>query len=293
MKIDSTDIKTSKIWLHFAGFFGCFIVAGIVAAIPRIILKDTGVIVFISELLRIPLTITSFFFYAKYFIKYPLNEIVLNNSSTKIISWVIIGSLIPLLTLLLFFITGNLTILPYCIDLKGNVTTNLLFWGLGMSLASGFTEEVFVRGYLFNLFGIKYRFLISFLIPSIFFTALHLGAVGSILNVFQLLIAGLLVSLMFTMIYLYSKSIWNSCIVHAIWNIFFLGKIISFESNSHKLKEAIISFNVGNNEIINGGKLGIDASLPAITIYLLASIILWILYKKNAPTAAKTNGVEE
>jgi membrane protease YdiL (CAAX protease family) len=193
----------------------------------------------------------------------------------------------------LFFITGKLTLLSSFIDFKGNIATNLLIWGLGMSLATGFTEEVFVRGYLFNLFGIKYRFLIAFLIPSIFFTSLHLGAVGSILNVFQLLIAGLLVSLMFTMVYLYSKSIWNSCIVHSIWNIFFLGKIISFESSSNRLKEAIISFNVGNNEIINGGKLGIDASLPAITIYLLASIILWILYKKNAPQQMlKPNGVE-
>ncbi|MEI6681228.1 MAG: CPBP family intramembrane glutamic endopeptidase [Bacteroidota bacterium] len=282
MKIETNDVKTAKIWLHFAGFFGCFVIGGIVAAIPRMVMKDTAGLVFLSESARIPLTITAFYFYAKYFIKYPLNEIVLDNRHTRIFTWFIIALLFPASTLFLFYITGNLTLATPGIDFRLDSVTGLFIWGFGMSLATGVVEEVFVRGYLYNLFKIKYRSWMAFLIPALFFTALHLGAVGSFLNVVQLFVAGLLVSFLFTMVYLYSKSIWNAGIVHAVWNIFFLGKIISFESSSSKLKEAIISFNVGNNDLINGGKTGIDCSLPAILVYLSAGIILWILYKRMA-----------
>lgn len=279
MTADIKDFKTKKVWIHFAGYFACFLIAGVIAAIPRFVMKETGVIVFLSELVRIPLTLATFYFYTKYVVKYSLNQTVLNKVDTNIITWIFIGTILPLVTLAIFYATGNLTVLISSVNLR----LDLILWGIGMSLAAGFVEEVFVRGYLFNLFRIKYRIGIAFFVPALFFTSLHLGAAGSALNILQLLIAGLLVSLLFTMVYLYTKSIWNACVVHAIWNIFFLGKILSFEGSSSdiELKESIISINLGSNELINGSKFGIDASLPAISVYLIVSIILWILYKKK------------
>jgi ABC-type enterochelin transport system permease subunit len=105
------------------------------------VMKDTGGLVFLSEFARIPLTIAAFYFYANYFIKYPLNEIVLDNRHTKIFTWIITGLLFPVSTLFLFYVTGNLTLVTPGIDYRLNSVTSLFIWGIGMSLATGFVEE--------------------------------------------------------------------------------------------------------------------------------------------------------
>lgn len=270
------EIKASKIWGHFFGYILCFVIGGTIAGIPRFIQgfeQETGIMVLISEALRILITLLLLYFYTKYLVKIDLNAPTLSTENLNIGLWTLVGIGLPIMTITLFYIAGNLTIGQINTELTKSHLLDSVLCSLGLSLAAGIVEEVVFRGYLFNLIRKKYNIWISALAPSLFFTMLHIGAAGSILNVLQLLVSGLLVSFMFVAIYLYTKSVWNASIVHFLWNFIILNKLLSF--GKKESPDLLVRFDIGDNNLFNGGDFGIEASIPAIIIYGLIIAILW------------------
>jgi membrane protease YdiL (CAAX protease family) len=279
------EVKTWKVWGNFFLYFIIFILAATIAAIPRIINgfeNESGLLVSISEIIRIFITIVLLFWYTKYVAKLPLNMPTLNLKFLNIGLWILVGLILPILTVVIFYITGNLFVETIDTELSQSYIFDTVLKALGMSLAAGFLEEILFRGYLFNLLKTKYKFWVAAFAPSLLFTLMHIGGAGSLLNVVQLLISGLLVSFMFIMIYIYTKSIWNAGIVHFLWNLILLNGLIAFDTKENS--EVLVQFNIGNNQIFNGGDFGIEASIPAIIVYGFTSLILWRLYKKKQQT---------
>ncbi|MEE9449603.1 MAG: type II CAAX endopeptidase family protein [Ignavibacteriaceae bacterium] len=279
------EVKTWKVWGNFFLYFIIFILAATIAAIPRIINgfeNESGLLVSISEIIRIFITIVLLFWYTKYVAKLPLNMLTLNLKFLNIGLWILVGFILPILTVVIFYITGNLFVETIDTELSQSYIFDTVLKALGMSLAAGFLEEILFRGYLFNLLKTKYKFWVAAFAPSLLFTLKHIGGAGSLLNVVQLLISGLLVSFMFIMIYIYTKSIWNAGIVHFLWNLILLNGLIAFDTKENS--EVLVQFNIGNNQIFNGGDFGIEASIPAIIVYGFTSLILWRLYKKKQQT---------
>ena len=101
------------------------------------------------------------------------------------------------------------------------------------------------------------------------------------LNVFQLLVAGMLVSIMFLVIYKRTGSIWNASVVHFLWNFLFFEKMIDYGKSNEPLNK-LIEIDLGQNELITGGAFGIDVSIPAIIVYSLILMISWKFIKKTA-----------
>lgn len=278
-------IKTWRIWGNLFVYFILFIVGASIAAIPRFITgfdHETGLLVSISEIIRIPITILLLYWYTKYLVKLPLNLPTLNTKHLNIGLWILVGLSLPVLTMLIFYITGNLTVENINNELSQSYILDIVIKAFGVSLASGFVEEILFRGYLFNLLKSKYNFWIAAIVPSLFFTLIHIGGAGSILNIVQLLVAGLLFSFMSLMIYIYTKSIWNAGIVHFLWNLLLLNGLIAFSIKEKS--EALIQLNTGDNLLFNGGDFGIEASIPAVIVYGLTSLILWKLYRKKYRT---------
>jgi uncharacterized protein len=186
---------------------------------------------------------------------------------------------LPILTVGIFYIAGILSLEKINPNLSQSYILGISLKAFGMAIASGLIEEIVFRAYLFNLVKSKYNFWVAAIIPSLFFTLLHIGAVDSLFNFVQLLVAGMLVSFMFLMIYIYTKSIWNDGIVHSLWNLLILNGLIAFGTNPKS--EVLIKFNLGDNPLINGGKFGIEASIPAMIIYGVVGLILWKLHMKK------------
>ena len=70
------EIKSWKVWSNFFGYFIIFILGASIAAIPRFIKgfdNETGLLVSISEIIRIFITILLLYWYTKYVVKLPLN----------------------------------------------------------------------------------------------------------------------------------------------------------------------------------------------------------------------------
>lgn len=284
------ELKTWQIWIHFWGYFICFILGGLFAAIPRFIIgfeNESSLLLLTSEVLRIPITVGVLYLYTKYVVKLPINKSTLSTKNLKTGKWVLVGISLPILTLAIFYLTGNLTLTDYNSQLSQSTIIDHILRALGMSMAAGVVEEVVFRGYLFNLLKSKYKLWVAAVVPSLIFTLIHLGGADSVFNAIQLLIAGMMVSIMFLMIYLYTKSIWNASIVHFIWNFLILNKLIVFSDTSSD--DYLFQLGLGNNSIFNGGAFGLEVSIPAIIIYGILIIILWKLIDKKKTTYNKDN----
>ncbi|GAG86684.1 unnamed protein product, partial [marine sediment metagenome] len=94
-------------------------------------------------------------------------------------------------------------------------------------------------------------------------------------------VAGMLVSIMFLVIYKRTGSIWNASIVHFLWNFLFFEEMIDYGISNEPFNK-LIEIDLGQNELITGGAFGIDVSMPAIIVYSLILIISWKFIKKTA-----------
>jgi membrane protease YdiL (CAAX protease family) len=271
------EIKTGKLWLHFGAYFLCFVIAGIIAGIPRFIVgfdNESGLLVFVSELLRIPVSLALLYLYTKYISRIPINKESLSISAFRPLKWGLIGISLPAAVLIIFYVSGNLTIVSTNFQISRESAFDIILRALGMSLAAGIVEEIVFRGYLVNLLAKKYSFWVAGLLPSFLFTIIHIGAAQSLLNVVQLLVAGMLVSIMFLVIYKKTGSIWNASIVHFLWNFLFLQEFIEYGAGNEPLHK-LIQVDLGQSELLTGGAFGLDVSLPAIIIYTITLIISW------------------
>src|SRR3989337_1472560 len=139
------EIKTWKVWGNFFGYFFIFIIGASIAAIPRFIKgfdNETGLLVSISEIIRIFITILLLYWYTKYVVKLPLNIPTLNAKSLNMGLWILIGLSLPILTVVTFYITGNLSVSNLDTEFSRSYLFDALLQAFVGSLAAGFVEEI-------------------------------------------------------------------------------------------------------------------------------------------------------
>ena len=121
---------------------------------------------------------------------------------------------------------------------------------------------------------------VAIIVPSVLFGFVHiLGMDFSVLNCLLVILAGTMVGIMFSMIAIESNSVWNSGIVHAIWNIVIIGGGLSV---GEKADAASIMTYVLNTKsfAITGGAFGMESSVIALTGYLIVTMIAFLMMRK-------------
>ena len=120
------------------------------------------------------------------------------------------------------------------------------------------------------------------LLPSLLFGAVHI--IGNDLDpvsALQVLAAGSIVGILFSLIALESGSVWNRALVHGVWNLAVVGGIWQIGTAANP--EAIFSFVLDNTSFwISGGEFGIEASVLSVGIYLAFSVLAALRMKKKA-----------
>ena len=179
----------------------CNIIAGMIyAGLTYLILK-----MFISKIIKLP---TSDFGMPKFAIK---------------IRWILIAVLLP------FVIKGSYLLIfngkYVSSNMNGNQMFNTLSAGVAFTgIAAGFVEEMVFRGVILNALKERWNIKVAVIVPSMLFGIVHvLGQDFSIGSCLLVIIAGTMVGVMFSMIAIESGSVWNSGIVHAIWNVVIIG----------------------------------------------------------------------
>ncbi|MGK0577908.1 CPBP family intramembrane glutamic endopeptidase [Macrococcus capreoli] len=191
--------------------------------------------------------------------------------------WIASAIILPTIVLLFLIFSGGewKTANVSTIQMLKVLFTSIICYGI----APAIVEEMVFRGVIMSLLENKFNRFIAIVCPSILFGALHtIGNPMNVLSFIQLLVAGTLVGILFSLIAVESGSIWNSAIVHGLWNTVFIGSImhIGNDNSAH----AIFSYElISHSFIITGGDFGIEASLPAIIGYII--FIIFAYYRIN------------
>lgn len=194
--------------------------------------------------------------------------------------WLLIGFLLPIM------VSNLLMLLPgtYINNLKDTkeIITLLIVAIFTTGLGAGFAEELVFRGFILHAFSLRFSKGTSIIVTSILFGMMRIGMSATEgmnpLNICMLFVTGTSLGIMFSMIAL-EYSVWSSAIVHALWNVVMIGKIldIGIEHNP----EAAFSYLLSTDfTLFTGGDLGIESSFISIAGYWVVSLFL-ILKKKN------------
>ena len=236
----------------------CNIIAGVVyAGLSYFLLK-----IFISKVIKLPV---SDFGLPKFKIK---------------IRWGIVAVLLPVIIkgsyLLIFngkYVSSNM---------NGNQIFNTLSAGIAFTgIAAGFVEEMVFRGVILNALKKRWNVKVAVIVPSMLFGIVHvLGQDFSIGSCLLVIIAGTMVGVMFSMIAIESGSVWNSGIVHAIWNIVIIGGGLAI---GEKMDPYSVMTYVLDSKVfaITGGEFGIESSVISLIGYIIVAGIAFIMIKSN------------
>lgn len=259
-----------------AAFFATFIVAGISTS-----LRPQSVGAIISTVLHIGLLIFILSLYRKKVLRISLRDCRICKPQ-KVVVWIICAIMLPLSVacFFIFFASGNFAVSSLTAgQIINQIFIGFFFW----SVRAAITEEVLFRGFIMPVLEIRWGKAIAILVPSILFALTHLLNMEnfSFISVMMLIVSGTSVGVMFSLITYQSGSIWPSAIVHCIWNLFFLGGILSIGA-SHGETD-IITYTLHSNSILlTGGEYGAEASVPAIAGYIIVIFIALVLCKKAA-----------
>ncbi|MDG6882404.1 CAAX amino terminal protease self- immunity [Phocoenobacter uteri] len=180
-----------------------------------------------------------------------------------------------------------ISIVAFVINMLGGVTTEYhfqpqylktLLLGLVFFAFQGTYEELVYRSYLMTHFskamGIKW----SIVMTSILFTGLHVLNPGmTLMPVINLMIA----SVVFSLIYYKSGSLWLVGFAHGIWNYsqgFIYGSLVS----GNPIDETIFrSLPLSGNDFISGGSFGFEGGIVTTVVGLILITTLIILPSKQ------------
>jgi hypothetical protein len=183
---------------------------------------------------------------------------------------IVLGFIIMLTGFLTLLLTNEISIQSINFDL----TELLLNMGIFIFVAIG--EEVLCRGYILNNLMKSYNKYIALIVSSLFFSLLHLGNhFISILNLFDLFIAGILLGIT----YIHTKRLWFPIALHFSWN-FFQGTIFGFNvsGNDHY---SLLHISYPSPNLWNGGGFGFEGSLLSLLFQIIAICLIFEYYKKK------------
>jgi len=205
--------------------------------------------------------ITEFFFYKTFF------KIIFNFDKTTLKN--LLRS--SVITILCFFFIFLIFALSLKLNFNSTIHLNSLISFLLFQLIISISEEIGFRGIIFNILKDHYGNIFAILITSIIFTFFHLNnPYINLIAIINIFCGGLL----FGFIVDRTGSIWNSILVHFLWNIItslFLGSKVSGFNSINLIKFEIHSF-----QFLFGNDFGFESSLLAFIVI----ISLFILFSK-------------
>lgn len=120
------------------------------------------------------------------------------------------------------------------------------------------------------------------LVPSVLFGLIHIiGMDFSIVSNLLVLIAGTMVGIMFSMVAIESGSVWNSGIVHSLWNIIIIGGGLSISEKADEY--SVMTYVLDSKDFVfTGGEFGIESSIIALLGYVIVTLAAICMIKKKA-----------
>lgn len=194
------------------------------------------------------------------------------------IKWVIVAIVLPVAVSAFYLLFMDGEYVSNDVDTMSKLTlvsANIFFIGLG----AGIVEEMVFRGIMMSAIEKRFSKKIAIIVPSVLFGVVHiLGMDFDFLSCVLVILAGTMVGIMFSLIASETNSIWNSAIVHAVWNMVVESLEIGIEFDEYALGSYVLE---SESFILTGGEFGIESSLVAVIGYCVVSLLVVMQARKN------------
>jgi uncharacterized protein len=157
-------------------------------------------------------------------------------------------------------------------------------------LIAAMLEEIVFRGIIFRLLEQAWGAAPAMCFQAVIFSAMHYGnldAGASTWAIATTMLAGTIIGLMWTQIYVLSRNLWVCCANHAAWNftIFLSGAPLSGIESWDSVAPIVIK--IHGPEWLHGGAFGPEDSIVAL---VLTSLVLVLLQRRinSKPTRSST-----
>ena len=256
------------------------ILAQLVASLFVLVKIPEGICNIIAGIIYVGLAFVLSELFSKRLLKIKIENLGMPKFSIKA-KWIIVGVLLPVTVkaVYLFFFSGKYV----SSGMNSNQIFSTLSAGIAFTgIAAGFVEEMVFRGVILNLLKEKWNIKVAVLIPSVLFGLVHIiGMDFSIISSLLVLIAGTMVGIMFSMVAIESGSVWNSGIVHSLWNILIIGGGLSISEKADEY--SVMTYVLDSKDFVfTGGEFGIESSIIALLGYVIVTLAAICMIKKKA-----------
>lgn len=154
-------------------------------------------------------------------------------------------------------------------------------------IAAPVVEEVHFRGVMFGLLKKRWNKVVAAVVPSVLFAAVHITEMEQFDagDCVRLLITGTAVGIMFSLIAIKTGSVWNGAVVHAVWNLFMAGGLLTIAPVPSQ--ESFVTYVIDSgSSVLTGGAFGAESSVIALLGYAAAALLIAFAAKPSAKAAA-------
>ncbi|MCD8356015.1 MAG: CPBP family intramembrane metalloprotease [Clostridia bacterium] len=160
-------------------------------------------------------------------------------------------------------------------ELAQIITGGIFFFGIG----TGIAEEIVFRGLILHVIACRWNKWIGIFVLSVLFAVLHIaGTQMDFISILQLLVAGSVVGILFSLVTYESGSVWSSAVMHAMWNMIMIGGMLHIGDTADP--SSVYNYVLETKAfLITGGDFGIEASVVSILAYSIFILLaLALLY---------------
>ncbi len=199
------------------------------------------------------------------------------------VKWIIVAVALPIIVKGIFLLLPG-EFVSSGMD-KNQIFTTLSSGIVFTGIAAGLVEEMVFRGVIMSLIRERWDTKTAILVPSVIFASVHLiGMNFSAMSCILVLVAGTMVGIMFSMIAMESDSVWNSGIVHSIWNIIIIGGGLGISEKADE--NSVMTYVLDSKSFaITGGEFGIEASVIALIGYIVVTLMAFVMVKRRTKNA--------
>lgn len=278
-KTKPTTGKTiGSILLALVSLVVCQILASLIGTVPVMLGAPTALGNLIAGILYPVFCLMTVKILCVKFLKLSLEECKLPKFSLKPV-WCIAAVIMPCIVSAVFLFTpGHFENNSYeLLKILEIISGAVFFYGIG----TGIVEEVIFCGVIMTALEHRFNKSVAILVPSVLFGLLHIvGRELNLLSIIQLMIAGSIVGILFSLVTYESKNVWNSAMIHAIWNMVIIGGILNIGVSSNEF--SIYNYVLETDSfLITGGDFGIEASVISIIAYVIFIVVALVRMKKK------------
>lgn len=234
-------------------------------------LQPTTTQSFIITIATLLATLTVLYLFMRFVEKRKFKELGLKikDRGFDLLAGIIIGLIVMATGFFLLVVLDEINVENFNLDLQE------ILLSIGVFMAVSISEELLCRGYIQRNLMYSFNNYIALIVSSLLFALAH----SFNPNLSWIALAGLFgAGILLGLSYIYTKNLWFPISLHFSWNLF--QAYFGFNVSGQEFY-SIVEFNIAEENILNGGKFGFEASIFSLILQIALILLIFRYYQKR------------